>query len=89
MDLKEVIIVAVRETLSGMSEARIALKDEVDIVDPAKIDLEFWINGSYELANWDEISNSKITAVRISIPFFKKEEAAKAETETKPKTKKK
>lgn len=67
MDLKQVIIRAAEAIIETMPEARMHLGEKVKIGNPSRLEIEFGINGSYELANFDDSSAAK---VRFQIPLY-------------------
>lgn len=66
MDMKELIVASTRQIMEGVKEAQQALKDEVSIGLPTRMELEIGITSSYEIANYDDVRIANLT---ISVPF--------------------
>lgn len=102
IDLKNALTSAVRHLILAVEEAQLNLKDEIMLQRPSKVEFEFGINGSYEIADHTEFNSASETGkIRFSIPLLWKDaaegtpasdalgEVGKKEKPTKGKTNKK
>jgi hypothetical protein len=72
MDIHSVLVTAAEEVIHGVEEARKELAGKATIDFPTRIDIEFGITSSYEVANYDDV---RVATVRVSVPLFKGKEA--------------
>lgn len=78
-DIKNAMTSAIRHIILGVSETQVNLKDEIKIDRPGRVEFEFGINGSYEIADHTEFNSaSEMGKIRFSIPLFWKGEESPA-----------
>jgi hypothetical protein len=88
VDVKTIMTTAARTILEGYGEAAIRMKKDLIIEFPTSMSVEFGINSSYEIADYNEVSVAKI---RVSLPLLRPKdevtpatEAVKEKEEAKP-----
>lgn len=72
MDVHSVIVTAVEEVRHGVRSANAELAGKARVGEPTRIDIEFGITASYEVANYDDV---RVATVRASIPILPEEVA--------------
>lgn len=67
MDVHSVIATAVEEVLEGVKAANAELVGKARIGDATRIEIEFGITATYEVANYDDL---RIATVRATLPIL-------------------